>query len=126
SPDVMKLPPRKKGESAFSMELILDLIVYGTILGILSLMTFVLVLFVLGDPSHETTDSVTGIVYATYVYRARATAFLTISICMLLHGFNCLHRRQSMFKTPVKTKKFYIVVIAGIISVIPILYIPWI
>src|SRR5690606_3855772 len=112
SPDVMKVPPRKKKEGVFTPEIIVDVLIYGSIVGALSLLNFALVLFVFkGGDLSKSIDPFSGQEIVVSVYQARATAFCTISICMLFHGFNCMHHRLSAFQVRYKNKYIFFTVV---------------
>ena len=57
-PDIMQDPPRSKETSLFTRELSLDTMVYGCILGGLSLVSFILVTIIHKVPSHETNNCI--------------------------------------------------------------------
>lgn len=123
--DIMKRPPRKKSEGVFTFEVTLDMFVYGTLIGILSLASFAIVLFLIGDYKTIANDFL-GYSYPIYVYKARGTAFAITTICMLFHSFNCMHKRKSIFKMKFQKKYIFAVVFFGLISVIATVYLPWV
>jgi magnesium-transporting ATPase (P-type) len=117
--DVMDNPPRAASE-LFSLEVVLDMLMYGFIAGTIALVSFVFVVYVYGASTIAiaggiphgcnklTYVSITGApgeIPVTdpdnacyYVYRARGTVFVLLSFLVLLHAINCKHRTRSLFK----------------------------
>jgi len=58
-------------------------------------------------------------------FLARGVAFYTLSLLILVHGFNCRHNRQSGFFTKQKMNRALLFAfILGVILIIPTAYIP--
>lgn len=125
--DVMEKSPRKKGQNLSSWELNLDLAFFGTLLGAFSLGSFILYI-------HYSTglDNIPAGCGKQYkegtcddVYKARALAFISLSLLILIHGFNCRHRSLSMFRKNQKQNKALCFAVSfGFLSTIPTAYIP--
>ena len=125
--DVMEKLPRKKGENLSSWELNLDLAFFGTVLGAFSLGSFSLYIHystgLNNIPAGCGKQYIEGI--CDDVYKARALAFISLSLLILIHGFNCRHRSLSMFrKTQKQNKALWFAVSFGFLSTIPTAYIP--
>ncbi|KAJ1504202.1 hypothetical protein HMI54_007335, partial [Coelomomyces lativittatus] len=126
SKKIMQDPPRT--QSLFTKDLMLDTVVYGSVLGLLSLLCFLAVLVFPGyhltleascdkemDPN-QTCEP---------VFRARAVGFVTLCLLLLLHGFVCRHPRRSSFYFQFKDSKWlvYFALFFGVLSAI-LPYIP--
>jgi len=125
TPDIMAHPPRTKGEGLFTIELSVDVLYYGVIAGALSLANFGITLFTSDDGPLDIED-VYGKDIEVAAYRARAVCFVTLTYCMLVQIFNCVHPRNSVLMYRGKNIWLWITVLAGAILVFPTLYIPWV
>ena len=128
SKDIMRFPPRTKDSRLWTPLLITDTMVYGTLLGIFSLGSFVL--YITYFTSHGIQNIPTGcgnsFIPGTCegVYEARAVAFYSLSILILVHGFNCRHNRYSMFTMQRHNKALWASAIVGFLLTLPTAYIP--
>jgi magnesium-transporting ATPase (P-type) len=125
--DVMEKSPRKKGQNLSSWELNLDLAFFGTVLGAFSLGSFIL--YINFSTGLDNIPAGCGKQYkggiCDDVYKARALAFISLSLLILIHGFNCRHRSLSMFRKDQKQNKaLWFAVSFGFLSTIPTAYIP--
>jgi len=85
APDVMSRPPHDSKVGIFTLEVFIDMMVYGTVMGGLCLGAFSLVLYAFGDGQlgdgtcNETRDAI-----CETVFRARATTFVCLTWFALL------------------------------------------
>ncbi|KAI9028766.1 ATPase, P-type cation-transporter [Hyaloraphidium curvatum] len=126
-PDIMLRPPRLKHEGLFSKEVLFDTFVYGIVMGIATLGTFVGVLYSMILPQ-ETGDCNKGYTEpsCTPVFKARGAAFVNLTFFLLIHGINCRDFRRSIFKMRLLENKalLYIILVAFVLTTVTI-YIPW-
>lgn len=137
--DVMRRPPHDTKRGVFTLEIIVDMLVYGTIMGTLTLLTFVIIVYGPGN-GNLGFDCNRG--YSTdcaVVFRARASVFAELTWLILISAWEFKSLRHSMFNldpTPNKGRKFpfmtdmfenkflFFAVAIGAISVFPAVYIP--
>lgn len=95
SADVMRKPPQAKG--IFTLQVIADMAVYGTLMGICCLATFVIVIYGANDGNlgHDCNKSYSEACIP--VFRARATVFAEITWLILICAWEFKHLRRSMF-----------------------------
>lgn len=123
---IMQRPPPVKN-ALFTKEVIADIAVYGVLMGGLTLATFFIPFYVLYNGvigincnvvSDESYD-------CDAIYRSRASAYVTLSLLILLHAFNCKNFRKPLWKINVwNNKPLFFTVIGGVALTIPTLYIP--
>lgn len=95
SVDIMRKPPQAKG--IFTWQVIVDMIVYGTLMGTCTLATFLIVVYghsngELGvDCNRAYSDS------CEVVFRARAAVFAELTWLILISAWEFKHLRRSMF-----------------------------
>ncbi|KAI3661801.1 hypothetical protein MP638_003809 [Amoeboaphelidium occidentale] len=139
SQDLMRIAPRAatvKGAGIFTAELMIDIAFYGFFMGCFTLGAFSLSLFGNGGANPLGNDCNSGVYNPTceFVYRARGTAFITMVLIILIHGYNCRHLRQSIitgkdyggFKKIMSNRMLFWGVVVGVVLSIPTLYIPFI
>ena len=147
SSDIMRRPPHNNKRGVFTPQIIVDMLVYGTIMGACTLLTFVIIVYGTGngqlgyDCNRNYNDS------CAVVFRARAAVFAELTWLILISAWEFKSLRRSIFnldpfpnKTPQKSSKtpfftffqtiystnhflFWSVVI-GALSVFPAIYIP--
>lgn len=135
--DVMRKPPQDKRRGVFTNQVLVDMVVYGLIMGTLTLMTFVIVVYganggQLGENCNTVyTDS------CAPVFRARAAVFAELTWLILISAWEFKNIRRSMFRLNPDSESrfpffrdvwdnqflFWAVVIGGL-SVFPVVYIP--
>ncbi|KAF5379843.1 hypothetical protein D9615_005799 [Tricholomella constricta] len=130
-PDLMKKRPNRDG--IFSWPVIIDCFSYGIVMGVTCLLSFIIVLYGVGDGTlargcnHEFREG------CETVFRARSTTFATLIFQILLYAFELKSLDRSMFSlTP--GRPFYMdlwanqvlfwSVVGGMISVVLPIYIP--
>lgn len=135
--DVMRKPPQNKRRGVFTNQIIVDMIVYGILMGACTMCTFVIIIYgkYNGDlgQSCNTSDSEACIP----VFRARAATFAELTWLILISAWEFKSLRRSMFSlNPDDDSKFpffkdvysnrflFWSVIIGALSVFPVIYIP--
>ena len=148
--DIMSEPPRAKtkgfGAGIFSPDIVIDILVYGAVMGALSLGSFAFVLaqaggnikdllsLPLGSPK-DTSDShdkgCNTNERCDAVFRARGTAYLLLSLAILLHAYNCRSTYDSIivgpaggFRNIYSNPYLFFSVFTGILLSIVVIYIP--
>lgn len=130
SADIMNHPPREKGKSSlWTLEFVFDNFVYGILIGMQSLSSFIICLNVGGGVGRTMYNIPGGCNHpgfnenCNYVYVARAVTFYSHSLLLLFHGLNCRHQRQSIYTKGRPTNKWLWMAIAiGLAMVIPTAY----
>ncbi|PQE22108.1 potassium sodium efflux P-type ATPase fungal-type protein [Rutstroemia sp. NJR-2017a BBW] len=137
TPDIMQRPPQSLKSGVFTLEIMIDMVVYGLWMAVLCLCAFSLVLFGWGDgqigqgcnDSYDSCDN---------VFRARATTFVCLTWFSLFLAWEMVSMRRSFFRMQPGSKKYFTQwiedvwrnqflfwsVMAGFITVFPTLYIP--
>ncbi|KAI9490870.1 potassium/sodium efflux P-type ATPase [Zychaea mexicana] len=90
-PDQMLVPPRPTSEGLFAWPNVLDIIFYGSVIGIICLLNFIVVIYGWGN-GHESLGTDCNGEYndtCEVVFRARGAVFAALTIMVLLHGFTC-------------------------------------
>ncbi|KAL8770141.1 MAG: hypothetical protein Q9194_005248 [Teloschistes cf. exilis] len=136
--DIMRRPPHDGRKGVFTMQIIVDMIIYGIIMGTCTLLTFVIIVYGPGD-GHLGEDCNRGYRDSCdTVFRARAAVFAELTWLILISAWEFKSLRRSMFALePVEDRTvftffrdihenkflFYAVGI-GALSVFPAVYIP--
>ena len=126
---IMERPPRSTKRVVFSNEVIIDTFAYGVIMGAIVLSTFVIVIAALPTGSFDATGCNHSMTPpgCDAVYRARAAAFTTHCILLLLHAYNCRDINKSIFKMHFNdNRSLFYVVVCSILALFPVVYIPYI
>ncbi|KAH9904054.1 potassium/sodium eff [Xylariomycetidae sp. FL2044] len=135
--DVMRKPPHDKRRGVFTNQILVDMVVYGVLMGTLSLMTFIIVVYganggQLGiECNRKFSDE------CIPVFKARATVFAELTWLILISAWEFKSIRRSMFRlNPDAGNKFSLfsdlyenkflfwAVVIGALSVFPVVYIP--
>ncbi|KAI5845384.1 hypothetical protein BZA05DRAFT_408351 [Tricharina praecox] len=138
SDDIMTRPPHDVKVGIFTPEVLIDLTVYGLYMSALCLASFTLVVFGFGDGQlgNDCNDRYSA--DCELVFRARSTTFVSLTWFALILAWEMVHMRRSFFRMEGKPKhpwtlwarnvwrnKFlFWSVIAGFVTVFPIIYIP--
>ena len=141
SSEVMRRPPHDNRKGVFTWQIIVDMFVYGILIGTLTLLTFVIIVYGPGngdlglDCNRQFSDR------CDLVFRARAAVFAELTWLILISAWEFKDLRRSMFSLDPaaaeargarfpffgdiyeNTFLFYAVVI-GAVSVFPAVYIP--
>ncbi|KAH6648429.1 P-type Na+-ATPase [Truncatella angustata] len=137
SPMVMRKPPHDKKRGAFTNQILVDMLVYGLLMGILTLMTFVIIVYGAngGNLGHDCNGAFSD--SCVPVFRARAAVFAELTWLILVSAWEFKDLRRSMFRLNPESKSkfpffrdiyenkflFWAVVVGGV-SVFPVVYIP--
>ncbi|KAG0042632.1 hypothetical protein BGZ83_000241 [Gryganskiella cystojenkinii] len=125
----MQEPPRSAKQGLFSYEIIMDTAVYGLGMGALSFSAYCGVLFGFnhGDLGQNCNQAYSE--QCSGVFKARATAYASLTFLLLAHAVNCRSLRESgwswkRLKTLKDNKMLWMGMVLGSLLVFPILYIP--
>ncbi|QSS52266.1 P-type Na+-ATPase [Histoplasma capsulatum var. duboisii H88] len=145
SATVMHRPPHDTKKGVFTWQIITDMIIYGVIMGACTLLTFVIIIYGVGngvdslghDCNRIASDS------CDVVFRARATVFAELTWLILISAWEFKHLRNSMFNLDPQrdrtgerfasfpflcdvweNKFLFWAVVIGFVSVFPAVYIP--
>lgn len=118
--DVMKEKPRALNENFFSHGAGRRVIWAGTLIGILTIIAFLLGYYTQGHHPFESHIPATAHEYA------RTLAFLTIIVCQLFYSFSFRHAYKSIFQVGFFSNKYLLgAVIVGFLLQLIVLYIPF-
>ncbi|KHN95063.1 P-type Na+-ATPase [Metarhizium album ARSEF 1941] len=136
--DVMRKPPQDKRRGVFTNQIIVDMVVYGVIMGACTMCTFCIIIYGanggnLGENCNtEYTDACDA------VFKARAATFAELTWLILISAWEFKSLRRSMFRlNPDDDSRFPVLkdlysnrflfwsVILGGLSVFPVVYIPF-
>jgi magnesium-transporting ATPase (P-type) len=131
-PTVMEKKPIGKGHVLIRKLVFLDTLVYGGMIGVFSLLNFIIVCFGYGDgtknSSHCNGDHGSGSATPSgcdKIWRARSACFGTMTLLILIHAYNCKDLGRSLFVMKKNDNDFLKwAVLAGIVTLIPTFYIP--
>ncbi|KAF1937753.1 potassium/sodium eff [Clathrospora elynae] len=140
--DIMYRPPHDNKKGVFTTELITDKFIYGFFMGALCLMSFAIVAYAgpgggdLGRGCNEGYNDTCDV-----VFRARATTYATITLLLLVTAWEVKHFSRSLFNmypnspssappglsifpTLWRNRFLFFAVVAGLVFMFPIVYIP--
>ncbi|KAH5557727.1 hypothetical protein HBI26_211520 [Parastagonospora nodorum] len=137
-PDILQRPPQSLKTGIFTMEFLVDMVVYGLWITLLCLASFVLVVFGFGDGelgegcNERYSDS------CELVFRARATTFACLTWFALFLAWEMIDMRRSFFRMQPNSKRYFTqwaidiwrnqflfwAVVAGFVTLFPLIYIP--
>lgn len=137
-PDIMRRPPQSLKTGIFTMEFLVDMVVYGLWIAALCLCSFVLVVHgfgggQLGEGCNETYSESCDV-----VFRARATTFACLTWFALFLAWEMIDMRRSFFRMQPGSKKYFTqwmydvwrnrflfwAIMLGFVTLFPLLYIP--
>lgn len=137
-PDIMRRPPQSLKTGIFTMEFLVDMVVYGLWIAALCLSSFVLVVHgfgggQLGEGCNETYSESCDV-----VFRARATTFACLTWFALFLAWEMIDMRRSFFRMQPGSKKYFTqwmidvwrnrflfwAIMVGFVTLFPLLYIP--
>ncbi|POR39396.1 Calcium-transporting ATPase 3 [Tolypocladium paradoxum] len=136
--DVMRKPPQDKKRGVFTNQIIVDMIVYGIIMGACTMCTFVIIIYGAnnGDLGADCNTDYSDACIP--VFRARAATFAELTWLILISAWEFKSLRRSMFRlNPDNDSRFPLFkdlyanrflfwsVILGALSVFPVVYIPF-
>jgi len=138
SPDILSRPPQSLKRGVFTIEVMVDMIVYGLWIAALCLGAFSVVMFGFGtgDLGANCNDSFNP--SCETVYRARATTFACLTWFSLFLAWQMLDMRRSFFRMQPNSKKYFtqwavdvwrnkfllFSILFGFVTIFPVLYIP--
>ncbi|KAM3066374.1 P-type ATPase [Clarireedia jacksonii] len=137
APDIMQRPPQSLKSGIFTLEIVIDMLVYGLWMAALCLCALSLVLFGWGN-GHIGAGCNESYEDCENVFRARATTFVCMTWFSLFLAWEMINMRRSFFRMQPGSKKYFTqwiedvwrnqflfwAVMAGFITVFPTLYIP--
>ena len=107
--DIMRQPPREKNESIFARGLVEKILVRGTLIGLCTLLSFMV-----------------GRYYGMNLDTCRTLALCTLVMSQLIHVFECRSERHSLFEIKLFTNPWLIgAVSVSIILICAVLYVPF-
>lgn len=137
--DVMRRPPHSKKRGVFTNQIMIDMLVYGTIMGALTMVTFCIVIWGANDGALGIECNKTFSDECIPVFRARACVFAELTWMILLSAWEFKSLRRSllrldpedpsrfpMFKDLYRNKFLFWAVVIGALSVFPVVYIPYV
>ncbi|WWC97573.1 potassium/sodium efflux P-type ATPase, fungal-type [Kwoniella sp. B9012] len=122
--DAMEQPPTSFHQ-IFTLEFYVDLVFYGVLMGALSLVNFVIVLwgYFPGDLGRYCNEGDSEI--CDPVFQARATCFSTLVIILMIHGLECKHFSKGIMQVNLKDNKVLLwSVFVLALGTFPVVYIP--
>lgn len=135
--NVMSKPPHDKNRGVFTNQILVDMVVYGVMMGALTMATFVIVIYGAhgGDLGQDCNRHYSDMCHG--VFRARAAVFAELTWLILVSAWEFKDLRRSLFRLhPNDDRKFPIFedlysnqflfwsVMIGALSVFPVVYIP--
>ena len=138
APDIMARPPQSLKKGVFTIEVMVDMLVYGLWMATLCLASFSLVLFGFGNGELGSNCNDSYSAECDTVFRARATTFVCLTWFALFLAWEMVNMRRSFFRMQPKSKKYFTqwmydvwrnqflfwAIIAGFVTIFPTLYIP--
>lgn len=138
APDIMDRPPVDPKSGVFTWEMIIDMLAYGTWIGIICVVSFVGVVY--GDGKGQLgIDCNNGWNESChYVFRGRTTGFMIMTWCLLVLAWEVIDMRRSVFAMHPESETPYTQVfkdlwanqflfwsvMLGFVTSIPLVYIP--
>merc|ERR1712000_700184 len=138
SSDIMRKPPQNKSRGVFTNQIIVDMLIYGMIMGTCTLMTFVIIVYGAygGELGRDCNEGFNDSCDA--VFKARAATFAELTWLILISAWEFKSLRRSMFRLdPMTNSRFpffkdvyenkilFWSVMIGAVSVFPAVYIPY-
>ncbi|GAB1316944.1 P-type ATPase [Madurella fahalii] len=137
-PDIMRRPPQSLKTGIFTLEFIIDMVVYGLWIAALCLASFVLRVYAWGNGNlgQGCNDSYSE--SCETVFRARATTFACLTWFALFLAWELVDMRRSFFRMQPGSKKYFTqwfhdvwrnkflfwAILLGFVTLFPTLYIP--
>ena len=138
APDILERPPQSLKRGVFTLEVMLDMLVYGLWMSALCLSSFLLVLYGFGDGNLGSNCNDSYSEQCDTVFRARATTFCTLTWFALFLAWEMVDMRRSFFRMQPDSKRYFSqwmfdvwrnkflfwAIIAGFVTIFPVIYIP--
>lgn len=135
--DIMRRPPHNIKWGVFTPQIMVDMMVYGVIMGTITLLTFVIIIYGANDGNLGLDCNRYYSEECDPVFRARATVFAELTWLILISAWEFKSIRRSMFRlNPMSESRFPVfgdiyenkflfwAVVIGALSVFPAVYIP--
>ncbi|TDZ35661.1 Calcium-transporting ATPase 3 [Colletotrichum spinosum] len=135
--DVMRKPPQNKKRGVFTNQVLVDMTVYGILMGALTMVTFTIIVWGANDGNLGNQCNKSFSEACRPVFRARAAVFAELTWIILISAWEFKNLRRSMFRlNPDSKSKFpffkdiyankflFWAVVIGALSVFPVVYIP--
>ncbi|EUC38818.1 hypothetical protein COCCADRAFT_538 [Bipolaris zeicola 26-R-13] len=137
-PDILQRPPQSLKTGIFTMEFLVDMVVYGLWITLLCLASFVLVVFGFGDGELGDGCNETYSEQCELVFRARACTFACLTWFALFLAWEMIDMRRSFFRMQPGSKRYFTqwmidvwrnqflfwAIIVGFVLLFPLIYIP--
>ncbi|KAH9902091.1 sodium transport ATPase 5 [Xylariomycetidae sp. FL2044] len=138
APDILARPPQNLKRGIFTIELLVDMIVYGLWMAALCLSSFALVTYGWGNGIQGTNCNDAYSAACDTVFRARATTFVSMTWFSLFLAWELINFRRSFFRMQPDSKRYFTqwmhdvwrnkflfyAVLFGFVSIFVILYVP--
>lgn len=138
APDIMDKPPKDSKDNIFTLEIIVDMLVYGVTIAVCCLACFTIVVYGSENNSFGNNCNIGYNESCKNVFKGRATTFATLTWCPLILAWEVIDMRRSLFamlpdsETPytqvfrdIWSNQFlFWSIIFGFVTVFPIVYIP--
>jgi len=98
SSEIMKRPPHNIKVGVFTWQIVCDMLIYGTIMGACTLLSFVVVVYGAGDGDLGENCNSNYSEACTTVFRARGTVFAQLTWLILISAWEFKSIRRSMFR----------------------------
>lgn len=137
-PDILRRPPQSLKTGIFTMEFIVDMVVYGLWITALCLGAFVLRVYAWGNGDLGSGCNERYSESCETVFRARATTFACLTWFALFLAWEMIDKRRSFFRMQPGSKKYFTqwmhdiwrnqflfwAIMLGFVTLFPLLYIP--
>lgn len=137
-PDILQRPPQSLKTGIFTLEFLVDMVVYGLWITLLCLASFVLVVFGFGDGELGTGCNETYSEQCELVFRARACTFACLTWFALFLAWEMIDMRRSFFRMQPGSKRYFTqwmfdvwrnqflfwAIMVGFVLLFPLIYIP--
>ncbi|KAL6150296.1 P-type ATPase [Exserohilum turcicum] len=138
APDILNRPPQNLKRGVFTLEVILDMFVYGLWIAALCLGSFSLVMFGFGDGNLGNNCNESYNPSCETVFRARATTFACLTWFSVFLAWQMLDMRRSFFRMQPGSKRYFtqwafdvwrnkflfFSIVFAFVTIFPVLYIP--
>jgi Na+-exporting ATPase len=138
APDIMSRPPQSLKAGVFTLEVIIDMIIYGMWIAALCLGAFILVVYGPGDDGYGIGCNETYSSQCDTIFRARSTTFACLTWFSLFLAWEMMSMRRSFFRMQPDSRHYFTQwtrdiwrnkflfwsVLAGFFTTFPTVYIP--
>ncbi|KAI9669474.1 MAG: Na+ ATPase [Caeruleum heppii] len=139
--DIMRRPPHDNRRGVFTTQIMVDMMVYGLLMGTCTLLTFVIIVYGPGAGNLGRDCNIGFSESCDVVFRARAAVFAELTWLILISAWELKSLRHSMFnldpmsrdpqrkgfpffKDVYSNRFLFFAVVIGAVSVFPAVYIP--